>query len=290
MNDTPVKAIDRATFFAYARRAPFGNRLTQQQVDGMNAILDLWTAEYADQDIRWLAYILATAFHETGGRMVAVREGFARTDAGARRIVGNRRYGRSVGPYGHAYYGRGHVQLTWMTNYQKMGDILGIDLVANPDLALDPTVSVRILFEGMMDARSGVGDFTEKALDDYFNETTDDPEGARRIVNGTDKKSLIASYHRNFLDSLTAAIEAARRVAPPPPTVVAAAQPDGPDLATDSVTTGGVIAGLGGAAAVLGPVLGQVNNVWAFALMGVIVLGVFMVITGRISIKRKAGA
>jgi Chitinase class I len=38
---------------------------------------------------------------------------------------------------GARYFGRGFIQLTWKNNYRAMGQRLGIDLVGNPDLALD---------------------------------------------------------------------------------------------------------------------------------------------------------
>ena len=64
--------IDRTTFFAYVRRTLFGGRLSQGQVDGLNAILDEW--EYLDlSDIRHLAYILATACHEVDKTMLPIR-------------------------------------------------------------------------------------------------------------------------------------------------------------------------------------------------------------------------
>lgn len=280
--------MNRETFFAFARRAPFGGRLTQQQVDGLTAILDAWRGD----DDRHLAYILATAFHETGGRMVAVREGFARTDAGARRAVANRRYGRPDAETGHVYYGRGHVQLTWKANYKKMGDALGIDLVHNPDLALDPAHSVRILIEGMTNGHTGVGDFTRKSVEDYFNETTDDPEGARRVVNGTDKASLIAGYHGAFLDSIKAARAAAVAALPPPAAVVEAARPDGAKLATDKTAIGGWLAGAGGLAGLAGmmkPILEGIASPWAFAAFALIAVGVFLVLTGRVQLKIKGG-
>lgn len=280
--------MNRETFFAFARRAPFGGRLTQQQVDGMNAILSAWRGD----DDRHLAYILATAFHETGGRMVAVREGFARTDAGARRVVAHRRYGRPDPQTGHVYYGRGHVQLTWKTNYRKMGEALGVDLVNNPDLALDPAISVRILIEGMTNGQTGVGDFTRKSVEDYFNATTDDPEGARRIVNGTDKASLIAGYHRAFLDSIKAAREAAQTPEPVPPAVVEAARPDGANLATDKTTIGGIAVGAGtlvAAGGMIKPILEGIASPWAFAAFALIAVGVFLVITGRVQLKIKGG-
>lgn len=39
------------------------------------------------------------------------------------------------------YYGRGFIQLTWESNYRRYGDAIGIDLVGQPDKALDPEIS-----------------------------------------------------------------------------------------------------------------------------------------------------
>lgn len=46
---------------------------------------------------------------------------------------------------GAKYHGRGFIQLTGRSNYQDYGDKLGVDLENNPDLALDPVVSARVL-------------------------------------------------------------------------------------------------------------------------------------------------
>jgi putative chitinase len=67
-------------------------------------------------------------------------------------------------------------------------------------MALDSLISARILFRGMAE-----GWYTGEKLGDYFNDDTDDPINARRIVNGNDKDDLIASYHVIFLDALEAA-------------------------------------------------------------------------------------
>lgn len=279
--------FDRPTFLAFARRAPFGNRMSKQQSDGLEAILSKWEQEHSNLDIRYLAYILATVFHETGSRMVPVREGFAKNDAAARKVVANRTYGLPDERTGHVYYGRGHVQLTWYENYKTMGRILGLrnELIDNPDLAMRPDISLRILFEGMLRGVSGKGDYTGQSLDMYFSATKDDPVGARRIINGTDKAALIAGYHRAFLDSLNAALAATADGRPDD--IAETVKPDGANLLTDKTVLGAVTSGAGGLAATLA---GAINNPWALAAFAVVALGVFLIITGRIEIKTKAGA
>ena len=42
------------------------------------------------------------------------------------------------------YFGRGYVQLTGRDNYHLFGELLGIDLIGQPDLALDPHNAARI--------------------------------------------------------------------------------------------------------------------------------------------------
>lgn len=158
------------------------------QKEGVNKIIS-----YAprDCDPRHTAYVLATAWYETGGRMTPVREGFARTDEQAKRITAHRAYAGD-------YYGRGYVQITWQENYAKFAKILRVDLVKQPDLALDPIIAANILWIGMIE-----GIFTGKKLETYFNDKTENPIGARRIINGTDKAGLIAQYYNHFLRGLT---------------------------------------------------------------------------------------
>lgn len=179
--------IDRDKFFGHVRASPFGGTLTQGQVDGCNAILDAWEARPDLTDRRWLAYMLATTKHETDSTMQPIEE------YGKGRGM---RYGVTVN--GQVYYGRGYVQLTWATNYAKMAALTGADLVGHPELAIEPKIAALILFEGM---KGGL--FTGVGLPTYFNETTDDPVNARRIINGTDRAQDIAGIHAAFLGGLT---------------------------------------------------------------------------------------
>ncbi len=179
---------DRKRFFDAVRRDLFNGRLSGLQVSGMEALLD---AAPDDFNIKYLAYALATAKHETAHTMQPIEE----YGKGA-----GRTYGRADPITGKTYYGRGYVQLTWKANYQRAKDKLGPDFVNRPELALDPKLAATIMYRGMTE-----GWFTGKALSAYFSANHSDPVNARRIINGTDKADTIAGYYRKFLDALLAA-------------------------------------------------------------------------------------
>ena len=183
---------DRKKFFDGLRKFA-GGRLSENQVKGAEAILNEWESRHPHGDTRQLAYILATAWHETGGRLEPVRETFAKSDAEAIRRLRNRRYARVDPSTGKAYFGRGFVQLTWKRNYERMSKIVGKDLVNNPDLVLDLETSSVVLIEGMLR-----GLFTGKALGDYVNHVKKDYVNARRVVNGLDRAKKIAKYAKKF--------------------------------------------------------------------------------------------
>jgi predicted chitinase len=194
--------MDRAKFFARLRSALFGGRLSQGQVDGINAILDAWQARQM-VDLRWLAYMLATAYHETGKTMEPVRETLAQSDDQAiSRLENAYRSGRLPQvktPYwrkdedGHSWFGRGLVQLTFKRNYKAMSEALGLELLSDPSRAMEMGVSADILVVGMRD-----GMFSGRKLADYFNDKSTDWQNARRIINGMDRAKDIAAYGRTF--------------------------------------------------------------------------------------------
>lgn len=180
--------MDKAIFFSALRKRDsgiFGTSLSQKQVEGIEA--DLNEAEKRKTPLVWLAYMLATDYHETAGTMQPIAE-YGKGKG--------RKYGVK-GKYGQVPYGRGKVQLTWDFNYEKADKKLGLNgaLLRNFDLALQMPIAVKIMFDGMEH-----GWFTGKSLGDY-----QDYVPMRRIINGTDKANQIAKYARTFETALRGA-------------------------------------------------------------------------------------
>lgn len=199
--------MSNAAFFDAVRPFMKDSRLTSAQVRAMEAII--LKAEESNLMPSHTAYVLATAYHETGGLMEPVREGFCKTDAGSRKAVG-RLYAKGIiredyslpQSNGKSYYGRGLVQLTHLYNYAKTGHALGLDLVTYPDLMLDLDVSVRAMIWGMI-----TGSYRNKTLTDILpaNPTFTQWKNARGIINGDVGKNgpMIAGYAVKFFNALT---------------------------------------------------------------------------------------
>lgn len=172
----------------------FNGRMNQPQRECLAGFVAVWLYYNCilgrDIPLSWLAYVLATTYHETAATMQPIAE-----------------YGHGKGrPYGEpdpdtlqVYYGRGYVQLTWKDNYLRAQDVVinldtlahDVPLVMQPDLAMKPVYAAQIAINGMAD-----GWFTGKALNDYLTTGKTDYMNARRIINGTDKADLIAGYAR----------------------------------------------------------------------------------------------
>ena len=88
---------------------------------------------------------------------------------------------------GFKYRGRGLVQITGKTNYEKFSEILNIDFVKNPDLVCEFKYSVPIIIYGMKE-----GTFTAKKLSNYINSSSIDYVQARWTVNGKNKREILA--------------------------------------------------------------------------------------------------
>lgn len=87
-------------------------------------------------DSNVLAYALATVEHETDETFQPIKE--------IQGTVNARRFGYEGGAN---YFGRGFIQITHLRNYREIGERIGLGdrLVKEPDLALDPEVSAKIL-------------------------------------------------------------------------------------------------------------------------------------------------
>ena len=165
---------------------------------GSDKIHDFSTKQGTIDAIKWeckaqgiglktqIAYVLATTEWETAQTFKPVREAFWKSEEWRKN---NFRY--------YPYYGRGYVQLTWKNNYAKYSDILGIDLVNNPDLAMRENVALFIIVHGFK-----TGTFTGRKITEYINESKTDFINARRCINGTDKANTIANLAKKYLSTL----------------------------------------------------------------------------------------
>jgi hypothetical protein len=211
-------------FYAALRKSDdvFGGTITAQQFAGIEALLRIGAGRLP---LAWMAYVLGTAYHESGHVMVAIREKgngdgpdadpwddyLEKYDAGhLAKILGNT---PEADGDGVLYAGRGPVQITGLRNYlfattrlRELGILLPTEsLVDTPDLALDITVGAAICVFGMLE-----GWFTGKDMRTYINEPRPGPAveaqfvAARRVVNGTDKAALIARYALAFMLALVA--------------------------------------------------------------------------------------
>ena len=176
-------------------RLKFGS-LSQDAVDNINLIVE--TCEKYGLSYPQSAYVLATTAWETARTFKPIEEygkgkgrkyGTLYTNSKGQKygIAGSGGNTYLYSDYPHLYYGRGFVQLTWFDNYKFAGEQLGIDLINNPDLALQPKYAAEILVRGFVQ-----GWFTSKKISDYINDNKKDYVGARRCINGNDKAKEIA--------------------------------------------------------------------------------------------------
>ncbi len=201
---------DRRAFFD-SYRASFG-RLTKAQVPALDFLLDRLDRSTEIHGLAQDAYVLATSKHETGHTFLPIvergpRSYFDKYEPGTR--IGDRLGNRKPGD-GFRYRGRGQSMITGLDNYARFADLLGIDLVGNPDLALDPEYAWQIIELGMAH-----GLFTGRTLGaSVAAHATVVPHAAfveaRRVINGTDKAELIAGYAVELLRALTASTQEVR--------------------------------------------------------------------------------
>lgn len=78
-----------------------------------------------------LVGLLGTFAKETASTMLPVKEAYWLSEEWRRTNL--TRY--------YPYYGRGFIQTTWLSNYERVRAVTGIDVVTNPDRLLEPLVA-----------------------------------------------------------------------------------------------------------------------------------------------------
>ncbi len=183
----------------YAAIRPLFGKITTAQFEGIAAKLAAFAA--AGSPLAYVAYGLATSFHETGQKMQPVRE------------IGRGRgkpYGQPGKHTGQVPFGRGDVQLTWDGNYE-IADAelaLGGSLLANFDRALETEISARIMVRGMTEGWFAGDKVGRHKLARYLPAkgpaTSQQFTSARRIINGIDRAEKVARFAMSFQAALVA--------------------------------------------------------------------------------------
>jgi len=167
------------------------DRLTASQYQGMDQLLGFIEMDPEINDVRWVAYMLATVKHECANTFMPITERgadsyFAKYERPSAVSV---RLGNTEEGDGLRFKGRGYVQITGRANYARLGQSLGMGhaFVRQPALVLEPVSAYRIMSQGM---RAGL--FTGKKLAGVITANGCDYVEARRIINGQDKAADIA--------------------------------------------------------------------------------------------------
>jgi predicted chitinase len=180
--------MNRQQFFLKIKQQGLFKEISEKQLRGITAILD----KYEESEInnpKQLAYILATVYHETYDFLRGVREMHPMKELGGEAYLKRKPY--------YPYYGRDFCHTTWLSNFEKVKAFSGVDVVKDPDKIADISLATDVLFHFMIK-----GLYTGKKLSDYITTTRCDYDGARRIINGTDKAKLIAGYAMKFEKAL----------------------------------------------------------------------------------------
>jgi putative chitinase len=183
--------IDKSAFYGHLRNTLLRSGIRTNHTKAMDALL----LDMYGRPTSWIAYALATAWHETGGNMKPNAENlnysvqgllntFGRhriSEADARRLgrqpgegplsvarqrkIGNIIYGGEWGRTnlgntepndGWDFRGRGMDHCTGRRNYRVTGNDIGLDLIAEPGLLLVLENALKALHTGMVTGRYAV--------------------------------------------------------------------------------------------------------------------------------------
>lgn len=173
----------------------------QARLSNLKQLQGYMAADTKVDSVALAAFMFATVVVETGIRQfspAAVERG-----EGA-----GKDYGRPDSLTGQRYYGRGWVQLTHAHQYLKAGELLGLPLLEQPDLALQPENSYRILVAALTEgipevyrqnangASNGQGPRVKAG--DFITATQADYAQARAVINANCVGKCNASSRQAF--------------------------------------------------------------------------------------------
>lgn len=288
--------MDKPAFYSALRKTLYKGGLPQSAVNALEDMLRVG-ASLPNAD---LAYCMATAYHEVGRNLVPIRESlnysassliknFSRariSTADANRLGrkagekslslerqqqianliyggewGRKNLGNTIHGDGWRFRGGGYPQTTGRANYRKIGQVVGVDLEADPIRITDRDIAVQALIGAMRD-----GLYTGRKLSDYSLPAQF--AAARAIINADGDKNgeKIAGHARSFL----AALEAARRVPgrveayTPVPTPKPAPAPAPVPPVVDDLPPRETMTGRGTIAAIVGAILLAAGAFWTW--------------------------
>lgn len=194
----PLSDCSAARTFFDLYREQFGTKLSQGQANGLESLVTTLDnhAQYDFLTLTEKAYLLATIKHETGGAYQPIEEyggeTYWRKQYGKDSPIG-RQLGNVTDQDAIDYHGRGYAMTTGRRNYEIVGKLIGVDLVAEPDTLLQPVTAMNALL-----ATAVNGKITGKKLSDFLASNPPDYVNARRVFNGLDQAQLIAEYAKKF--------------------------------------------------------------------------------------------
>jgi hypothetical protein len=194
--------VKAAADFIAEKLAPVAKEVNRNPLDSISLILRECNF-YAISDKSHISYVLASAHHES---LIGI---LMTEDADGTAYEGRADLCNTQPGDGPKYKGRGFVQITGRCNYTLYTDILlktrtdlwvtraEVDLINNPEQAVQPTIAAMILAHGM---RNGL--FTGRSLSYYGVDPYYNFVGARAIVNDQDEADKIAKIARRYRNAM----------------------------------------------------------------------------------------
>lgn len=182
--------------------------------DSLRQVLEYAKNDENIKDVSDLAYLLATAKAESDYSLQRWESDYACGLKGKpykdkpcdsalnyyRSTKGGKKnyYDLGTDKNGLPYFGRGLIQLTGKANYQKYGDLIGVNLVNDGDKALEPKNSFKIATTYLSNKRGGTYEKNGIKRSTFDLARDGDLTKARKSVNGGTKGLEEVNKYYNF--------------------------------------------------------------------------------------------